>query len=74
MSTQNPSSPLPLKGMKRRRDDEEMSAAAADDAETTASGSLKQSLTFNNTLVALRMIRAQFPRIDKVSIRPLFCG
>ncbi|XP_030553527.1 uncharacterized protein LOC115757451 isoform X4 [Rhodamnia argentea] len=68
MSTQDPSSSSPSKGTKRRRDEEE--AAAADDAETAASESLEQSLTFSDTLVALRMMRAQFPHIDKVSIRP----
>ncbi|XP_048137515.1 serine/threonine-protein kinase 19 homolog isoform X2 [Rhodamnia argentea] len=64
MSTQDPSSSSPSKGTKRRRDEEE--AAAADDAETAASESLEQSLTFSDTLVALRMMRAQFPHIDKL--------
>ncbi|PKI41133.1 hypothetical protein CRG98_038661 [Punica granatum] len=30
----------------------------------------EQSLTFSDTLVALQIMRAQFPRIDKVSIKP----
>lgn len=74
ISMQDPSSSSsPSKGTKRRRDEEDAAAAAAaaDDAETAAaSESLEQSLTFSDTLVALRMMRAQFPRIDKVSIRP----
>ncbi|KAK4573120.1 hypothetical protein RGQ29_031191 [Quercus rubra] len=32
--------------------------------------SLEDNLSFTDTLVALRMMRAQFPRIDKVSIQP----
>ncbi|GMH02338.1 hypothetical protein Nepgr_004177 [Nepenthes gracilis] len=31
---------------------------------------LEDSLSFSDTLVALRMMRAQFPKIEKVSIRP----
>uniref|UniRef100_A0A7C8ZSC2 Uncharacterized protein n=1 Tax=Opuntia streptacantha TaxID=393608 RepID=A0A7C8ZSC2_OPUST len=32
--------------------------------------SLETSLTFSDTMVALRMMRAQFPKIDKVSVQP----
>ncbi|GAB4830540.1 hypothetical protein Ancab_020304 [Ancistrocladus abbreviatus] len=32
--------------------------------------SLEESLTFSDTLIALRMMRAQFPKIDKVSVQP----
>ncbi|KAK9704816.1 hypothetical protein RND81_07G013100 [Saponaria officinalis] len=32
--------------------------------------SLEKSLTFSDTLVALRMMRAQFPKLDKVSVLP----
>ncbi|KAF8038289.1 hypothetical protein BT93_B0977 [Corymbia citriodora subsp. variegata] len=66
MSMQDPSSSSPSKGTKRRRDEVDAAAAAANDAETAAFESLEQSLTFSDTLVALRMMRAQFPRIDKL--------
>ncbi|KNA21234.1 hypothetical protein SOVF_045100 [Spinacia oleracea] len=33
--------------------------------------SLEKSLTFSDTLVALRMMRAQFPKLEKVSTKPL---
>ncbi|XP_024024671.1 serine/threonine-protein kinase 19 homolog isoform X2 [Morus notabilis] len=32
--------------------------------------SVEKSLTFSDTMVALRIMRAQFPQIDKVSIQP----
>ncbi|GAB2298363.1 hypothetical protein Dimus_032429 [Dionaea muscipula] len=32
--------------------------------------SLEDSLVFNDTLIALQMMRAQFPKIDKVSLQP----
>ncbi|XP_019105347.1 uncharacterized protein LOC104894724 isoform X5 [Beta vulgaris subsp. vulgaris] len=32
--------------------------------------SLEKSLTFSDTLVALRMMRAQFPKLEKVSVKP----
>ncbi|KAL8150354.1 hypothetical protein V2J09_020162 [Rumex salicifolius] len=34
------------------------------------SRSLEESLTFSDTLIALRMMRAQFPILEKVSIKP----
>ncbi|KAJ4726902.1 serine/threonine-protein kinase 19 [Melia azedarach] len=54
------------KTKKRRRDEE--SEAESSDADRSLS--LKENLTFSDTLVALRIMRAQFPRIDKVSIQP----
>ncbi|KAK2648772.1 hypothetical protein Ddye_016261 [Dipteronia dyeriana] len=48
---------------KKRRRDEEI-----EDEEAV---SLEDNLTFSDTLVALRVMRSQFPRIDKVSIQPL---
>ncbi|KAK1568624.1 hypothetical protein Q3G72_026890 [Acer saccharum] len=48
---------------KKRRRDEEI-----EDEEAL---SLEENLTFSDTLVALRVMRSQFPRIDKVSIQPI---
>ncbi|WCJ38305.1 hypothetical protein M5689_019375 [Euphorbia peplus] len=61
------------RGKKRIRDDddgveEEKIVAEAKHSDQTPS--LEDSLTFSDTLVALRIMRAQFPRIDKVSIKP----
>ncbi|XP_039039328.1 serine/threonine-protein kinase 19-like [Hibiscus syriacus] len=55
------------KGKKRRREDEEIEAV---DSDANHSYSLEQNLSFSDTLVALRMMRVQFPQIDKVSIQP----
>lgn len=59
---------------RRQRDDEEVEE---DEEETpTETGlpdqslSLENNLQFSDTMVALRIMRAQFPRIDKVSIQP----
>ncbi|MED6121240.1 hypothetical protein PIB30_028068 [Stylosanthes scabra] len=51
------------KGTKRRRIDDSAADAAT-------SSSLQDDLTFSDTLVALQIMRAQFPHIDKVSIQP----
>ncbi|TXG63841.1 hypothetical protein EZV62_010835 [Acer yangbiense] len=48
---------------KKRRRDEEI-----EDEEALT---LEDNLTFSDTLVALRVMRSQFPRIDKVSIQPI---
>ncbi|GMI66435.1 hypothetical protein like AT2G20495 [Hibiscus trionum] len=56
------------KGKKRRREDEEIEAIV--DTEANHSLSLDQNLSFSDTLVALRMMRAQFPQIDKAAIQP----
>ncbi|XP_061367483.1 uncharacterized protein LOC133310549 [Gastrolobium bilobum] len=49
------------KGTKRRRDE---------DYDAGNTSSLEDDLTFTDTLVALRIIRAQFPHIHKVSVEP----
>ncbi|KAJ4954417.1 hypothetical protein NE237_011200 [Protea cynaroides] len=53
-------------GKKRQREEE----IEAEDRETDESLSLESSLTFSDTLIALRIMRSQFPHIDKVSIQP----
>lgn len=55
------------KGKKRQRDQED-SELQSNDLDQTPS--LEESLTFSDTVVALRIMRAQFPRIEKVSIQP----
>ncbi|KAL9436093.1 hypothetical protein AB3S75_022206 [Citrus x aurantiifolia] len=52
---------------KKRRRGEEIEAESSSSDRTL---SLEENLTFSDTLVALRIMRAQFPHIDKVSIRP----
>ncbi|KAL3517709.1 hypothetical protein ACH5RR_020298 [Cinchona calisaya] len=52
----------------RKRQREEESLPETDIADECAS--LEDNLTFSDTLVALRMMRSQFPRIEKVSIQP----
>ncbi|KAE9460640.1 hypothetical protein C3L33_07397, partial [Rhododendron williamsianum] len=56
-----------LTGKKRRRDQE--SSVSQSQASDHAL-SLEESLTFSDTLVALRIMRAQFPHLDKVSVQP----
>ncbi|KAM7496110.1 hypothetical protein LguiA_020524 [Lonicera macranthoides] len=53
---------------RRQRDDEEENAPETVD--TDQSLSLEDNFTFSDTLVALRIMRAQFPHIDKVSVEP----
>ncbi|XP_042484155.1 serine/threonine-protein kinase 19 homolog isoform X2 [Macadamia integrifolia] len=48
-------------GRKRQRDEE----IEAEGRETDESSSLESTLTFSDTLIALRIMRAQFPQIDK---------
>ncbi|KAE7997841.1 hypothetical protein FH972_002442 [Carpinus fangiana] len=55
------------KGKKRQRDQEDSEPKSIDLDQTL---SLEESLTFSDTLVALRIMRAQFPRIEKVSVQP----
>ncbi|TYI00672.1 hypothetical protein ES332_A11G150300v1 [Gossypium tomentosum] len=55
------------RGKKRRREAEEIEAENRD---ANHSLSLEQNLSFSDTNVALRMMRAQFPQIDKVAIQP----
>ncbi|KAM7257717.1 hypothetical protein ACFE04_013458 [Oxalis oulophora] len=56
------------RGKKRRREDENQQNCS--EADNNQSISLEENLTFSDTLVALRIMQAQFPRIDKVSIPP----
>ncbi|XVF21564.1 hypothetical protein REPUB_Repub12eG0100500 [Reevesia pubescens] len=56
------------KGKKRRREEEEEIEAETSDADHSLS--LEKNLSFSDTLVALRIMRAQFPQIDKVAIQP----
>ncbi|XP_059626042.1 uncharacterized protein LOC132269052 isoform X5 [Cornus florida] len=53
-------------GKKRAR--EEDIVTKSEDIDQTPS--LEENFTFSDTLVALRIMRAQFPRIDKVSVQP----
>ncbi|OMP03058.1 Serine-threonine protein kinase 19 [Corchorus capsularis] len=57
------------KGKKRRRE-EEGEEIEAESSDLDHSLSLEKNLTFSDTLMALRIMRAQFPQIDKVSIQP----
>ncbi|KAA0042074.1 serine/threonine-protein kinase 19-like protein isoform X2 [Cucumis melo var. makuwa] len=52
------------KGKKRRREAE----IEDDGGDNTENFSLEDCLTFNDTLAALHMMRAQFPTIDKVQV------
>ncbi|KAL4588050.1 hypothetical protein LXL04_000928 [Taraxacum kok-saghyz] len=52
---------------KRRRGEEE---AIPESQESNESISLEDNLIFSDTMVALRMMRTQFPRIDKVTVEP----
>ncbi|KAL5561926.1 hypothetical protein UlMin_031673 [Ulmus minor] len=54
------------KGKKRQREAD----IEAESSDIDQILSLEDSLTFSDTLVALRIMRAQFPQIDKVSIQP----
>ncbi|GFZ20295.1 hypothetical protein Acr_28g0010000 [Actinidia rufa] len=55
-----------LSGNKRQR--EEKTESKTQDSDQTLS--LEESLTFSDTLVALQIMRAQFPHLHKVSIQP----
>lgn len=54
-------------GKKRSRDEEETGSGEVDCDETHG---LERSLIFNDTLIALRMMHAQFPKIEKVVQQP----
>ncbi|PON62647.1 Serine-threonine protein kinase [Parasponia andersonii] len=54
------------KGKKRPREEDDI----AETSDIDQILSLEKSLTFSDTMVALRIMRAQFPHIDKVSIQP----
>ncbi|GAV81379.1 Stk19 domain-containing protein [Cephalotus follicularis] len=55
------------KGKKRQREIEIETEQGSDTAQPF---SLEENLMFTDTLVALRIMRAQFPHMDKVSIQP----
>ncbi|KAB1223760.1 Serine/threonine-protein kinase 19 [Morella rubra] len=55
------------RGRKRHRDQED-TVSQCDELDQPSS--LEENLTFSDTLVALRIMRAQFPRLEKVSIQP----
>ncbi|CAH8372568.1 unnamed protein product [Eruca vesicaria subsp. sativa] len=55
-------------GKKRRREEEEVGCSHA--ANDDQCFSLQDELTYSDTSVALRMMRAQFPRIDQASVPP----
>ncbi|KAK9160385.1 hypothetical protein Syun_006726 [Stephania yunnanensis] len=53
---------------KKRARESETEAAEIESAPKTST--LENCLTFSDTLIALQMMRAQFPKIDKVSLQP----
>ncbi|XP_042973748.1 serine/threonine-protein kinase 19 isoform X3 [Carya illinoinensis] len=55
------------RGRKRLRDQEDTELQCSDLDQTL---SLEENLPFSDTLVALRMMRGQFPHIEKVAIQP----
>ncbi|KAI7992642.1 Serine/threonine-protein kinase 19 [Camellia lanceoleosa] len=59
-----------LTGKKRQRVEETVSGGSEEQDHSDQSVSLEDNLTFSDTLVALRIMRAQFPHLDKVSIQP----
>jgi len=56
---------LPSKKRQRSPDDNEHSL----DRDQTCS-SLEDNLTFNDTMIALQLMRTQFPKLDKVVAQP----
>lgn len=60
--------PVPSSKGKKRQRGEEDSEPQSNDLDQTLS--LEENLTFSDTLVALRIMRAQFPCIEKVGIQP----
>nr|DAD19927.1 TPA_asm: hypothetical protein HUJ06_021390 [Nelumbo nucifera] len=54
-------------GRKREREEEDIESENKENDETL---SLENSLTFSDTLIALRIMRSQFPNIEKVSVQP----
>ncbi|KAL2238742.1 UNVERIFIED_CONTAM: hypothetical protein Sindi_1065900 [Sesamum indicum] len=55
---------------RKRTRDKESEPESEDDVESSRSLSLEENFTFSDTLMALRMMRAQFPHIEKVSVEP----
>ncbi|OAY67416.1 Serine/threonine-protein kinase 19 [Ananas comosus] len=61
-----------LAGTKRGRGDEEIGADSNSNADSDPRQALglENNLTFSDTLVALQMMRSQFPSVEKVTIQP----
>lgn len=60
---------------KRRRDDdetedEEEEKRTRNEEEELEAASLEDSIAFTDTLIALKIIRAQFPKIERVAVQP----
>ncbi|KAL0435586.1 UNVERIFIED_CONTAM: hypothetical protein Sradi_0266500 [Sesamum radiatum] len=55
---------------RKRPRDKESEPESEDDVENSRSLSLEENFMFSDTLMALRMMRAQFPHIEKVSVEP----
>eukprot|EP00268_Persea_americana_P031140 TRINITY_DN3023_c0_g2_i2.p1 TRINITY_DN3023_c0_g2~~TRINITY_DN3023_c0_g2_i2.p1 ORF type:complete len:167 (-),score=24.60 TRINITY_DN3023_c0_g2_i2:394-861(-) len=53
-------------GKKRKRDED----LEAENHQTDETPSLENNLTFSDTMIALRIMHAQFPQIEKVTIQP----
>ncbi|KAL7151601.1 hypothetical protein ABFS83_04G042400 [Erythranthe nasuta] len=55
---------------RKRRRDEESEAELDNDDDDSQSLALEENFTFSDTLMALRMMRTQFPRTEKVTVQP----
>lgn len=58
---------------KRRRDEdekEEEEGRTRNEEEELEAASLEDSIAFTDTLIALKIIRAQFPKIERVAVQP----
>ncbi|KAJ3670606.1 hypothetical protein LUZ60_008032 [Juncus effusus] len=61
---------------KRRRSDENDTLGAVESSSSSSSSSsiqslgLEENLSFSDTMIALQIMRAQFPKLDKVTIQP----
>lgn len=58
---------------KRRRDEDEKEdeeERTRNEEEELETASLEDSITFTDTLIALKIIRAQFPKIERVAVQP----
>ncbi|KAI3449787.1 hypothetical protein Pfo_006452 [Paulownia fortunei] len=55
---------------RKRPRDKESEPESENDVDNSCSLSLEENFTFSDTLMALRMMHAQFPHIEKVSVQP----
>lgn len=58
---------------KRKRDEDEKEdeeERTRNEEEALEAASLEDSITFTDTLIALKIIRAQFPKIERVAVQP----